>query len=218
MHIPSHTKNRFFLRCIQNNPGKSLGALRLPIDVALIIAGLGIADTVVNLWLTLVGIAGLLSSIVLIIYADRANDFNRLDPQDMKHRYRYVMFWKYPWEFASTMAFIKAFNFLVSGITWIRFDDVFLGACIFIGQAIVLIPEREANGSYSGSTMLSRIKGYVMHRPNRTGAYVMTVGNLVFVIYALSPFNLARFFAGTWNICLNTYLMARASKRLKTEP
>ena len=214
MSLFSRTQNRV-AQCIQNHPGKALGALRLPIDVALIFAGLSTTGMIVNPWITVVGVAGLVSSIVLIFYADLTNSLDKVDPQDLGHRYRFLMFWKYPWEFASTMAFIKSLNFLISGVSLMRFDDFFLGVCILLGQAIVLIPERQQNQTGPASTWFLAVKDFVMHRPNRTGAYVMTVGNFVFVLYALVPFDLARFFAGAWNICLNTYLMARSSKRLK---
>lgn len=214
MPLVSRTLNRV-AQSIQNHPGKALGALRLPIDVALIFASLSSTEMIANPWIMAVGIAGLISSIVLIFYTDRTNSLDQPDPQDVGHRYRFLMFWKFPWEFASTMAFIKAVNFLISGISLMRFDDFFLGVCILVGQAIVLIPERQKNQTSLASTWCLKVKNYVTHRPNRTGAYVMTIGNFIFVMYALSPFDFARFFAGTWNICLNTYLMARSSKRLK---
>lgn len=215
MPLIRRTKKKITQR-IQEHPGKALGALRLPIDMALIFAGLGTTEANANPWVMAVGVAGLISSVVLIFFADRKNSLEQIDPQDLDHRYRYLIFWKYPWEFASTMAFIKAFNFLISGFSMMRLDDFFLGICIFIGQAIVLIPERATNKTgIVATTLCLKIKDFVFDRPNRTGAYVMTVGNLVFVAYALSPFNFARCFAGAWNICLNTYLMARASKRLK---
>ena len=54
-------------------------------------------------------------------------------------------------------------------------------------------------------------------KPQSRSAYIMSLGNVVFAAYALSPFELFRFFAGVWNILLNSYLMARSRKRLKTD-
>lgn len=199
-------------------PGKSLGWLRIPIDLALIKAGFESADQAANPWVLMVGVAGLISSIVLVVFADRTNHSHRIDPQDARHTFKWLLFWKYPWEFASAMAFVKVVNFLISGISRSRADDLFLGLCILIGQAIVQIPERKATEKVQDcATRMSRIRDRISQSPNRVGAYIMSLGNVVFAAYALSPFELFRFFAGVWNILLNSYLMARSSKRLKTD-
>ena len=201
---------------LRDYPGKALGTLRVPIDLALVYAGIDTAGHIMNPWVIMVGVAGLISSIILIIFADRNSGNTLIDPQDASYRFKSLMFWKYPWEFASTMAFIKVINFFISGISLARFDDFFLGLCILIGQSLVQIPERKAGDAPPQSaSKWVKIKDLVAKSPNRAGAWVMTAGNVVFALYALSPFELARFFAGVWNICLNTYLMARASKRLK---
>lgn len=206
----------FFTELLRKYPGKSLGVLRVPIDLALIEAGLDFSGQAFNPWVLMVGVAGLISSVVLIIFADQVHGQIQIDPQDARHRYKSFMFWKYPWEFASVMAFVKVVNFLISGVSRARFDDLFLGICILIGQSLVQIPERKPGENiHASASFWEKLKDRIAQSPNRAGAHVMTVGNVVFAIYALSPFELARFFAGIWNICLNTYLMARASKRLK---
>lgn len=197
-------------------PGKSLGCLRMPIDLALIKAGFESAEQTANPWVLMVGVAGLISSIVLLVFADKASHTTAIDPQDARHRFKWLMYWKYPWEFASVMAFVKVINFLLSGILRARFDDLFLGLCILVGQSIVQIPESKPGTKINPlAPMFVRIKDRVAQSPNRYGAYVMNLGNLVFTAYALSSFEFYRLFAGIWNILLNTYLMARSSKRLK---
>lgn len=199
-------------------PGKSLGVLRVPIDLALIYAGMDFSAQEPNPWVLMVGVAGLISSVVLIIFADQAHNQAQIDPQDATHKFKSLMFWKYPWEFASVMAFVKVINFLISGISRARFDDLFLGLCILVGQSLVQIPERKPGEVIPASANAwQKLKDCIAQSPNRAGAHVMTIGNVVFAMYALSPFDMSRFFAGIWNICLNTYLMARASKRLKRE-
>ena len=63
-------------------PGKSLGILRIPIDLALIRAGFNAEGLISNQWILFVGLVGLISSIVLIIFADQLQRANQVDPQD----------------------------------------------------------------------------------------------------------------------------------------
>lgn len=199
-------------------PGKSLGLLRVPIDLALIRAGINDTGAITNQWISAVGLVGLISSVVLIAFADKQRRTLELDPQDANGYFKWLIFWKYPWEFASAMAFIKALNLLISGVSQKRLDDLFLGLCILFGQLIVQFPERASKRRPpEGMNYLNRVKIWILSRPNRLGAYIMSVGNAVFVVYALSPFEPFRLFSGAWNILLNTYLMARASKRLKID-
>lgn len=199
-------------------PGKSLGLLRVPIDLALIRAGIDATGVITNQWISAVGLVGLISSVVLIAFADKQRRTLELDPQDASGYFKWLVFWKYPWEFASAMAFIKALNLLISGISQQRLDDLFLGLCVLFGQLIVQFPERAHKGRLpEGANYFTRAKVWTLSRPNRLGAYIMSVGNAVFVMYALSPLEPFRLFSGMWNILLNTYLMARASKRLKSD-
>ena len=190
----------------------------MPIDLALIKAGFESANQSANPWVLMVGVAGLISSIVLFVFADRTNHSQSVDPQDLSHRFKWLVFWKYPWEFASAMAFIKVINFLISGVTRSRVDDLFLGLCILIGQSIVQIPERKSTAIKKvPTTLIEKMKIRISQNPNRTGAYIMNIGNVVFAVYALFPLELYRLFAGIWNILLNSYLMARSSKRPKSD-
>lgn len=199
-----------------NFPGKSLGFLRIPIDLALIRAGFNAEGVVLNQWILFVGLAGLISSMVLILFSDQLQRTNQLDPQDSNGYFKWLVFWKYPWEFASAMAFIKSLNLFLSGMTHHRFDDLFLGFCVLVGQLIVQIPERSIQVRYVPRVKyLARVRNWVISRPNRICAYIMSLGNVVFVWYSLSPIEVFRVFSGVWNIFLNIYLMTRASKRLR---
>ena len=98
------------------------------------------------------------------------------------------------------------------------FRRFFFGLCVLFGQLIVQFPERAYKGRPpEGTNYVNRVKVWILSSPNRLGAYIMSVGNAVFVVYALSPLEYFRLFSGIWNILLNTYLMARASKRLKSD-
>lgn len=199
-------------------PGKCLGGLRIPVDLALVKAGLETAEQDANPWVLMVGLAGLMSSIVLVLFADRVNKTATFDPQDAHRRFKWLICWKYPWEFASVMAFVKVLNLSLSGILMARLDDLFLGICILIGQLIVQIPESPPGAKLDPSASpVTRVKAILAQRPNRYGAHVINVGNVGFAISSVYTGDLYRFFAGSWNIILNAYLMARSSKRIKAE-
>ena len=199
-------------------PGKALGGLRIPVDLALVKAGFETAEQSANPWVLMVGLAGLMSSIVLIAFADRTSHSAIVDPQDVRHRFKWIMYWKYPWEFASVMAFVKVINLALSGILMARFDDLFLGICILIGQLIVQIPESKPGVKADASASFAvRLKSILAQRPNRYGAHVINVGNIGFALISIYNADFYRFFAGGWNIILNAYLMARSSKRIKAE-
>lgn len=199
-------------------PGKSLGGLRIPVDLALVKAGFETAEQSANPWVLMVGLAGLMSSIVLIVFADRTSHSAIIDPQDVRRRFKWIMYWKYPWEFASAMAFVKVVNLSLSGVLMARLDDLFLGLCILIGQLIVQIPETKPGTKVEASaSLVVRLKNVLSQRPNRYGAHVINVGNVGFALMSIYNADFYRFFAGGWNIILNAYLMARSSKRIKSD-
>lgn len=222
-------------------PGKLLGLLRIPMDLAMFWAGvqtmtfaplfighdLHVREWVIsveglaavmragNPWVACVGLVGLLSSLVLIAYADPVKHPGKQDPQDHQGLFNPLKFWRYPWEFASLMAIGKALNLLMSGISRARLDDLFLALCLIVGQVLVQIPERSpVPGAVRPQGLFAKLREKIAENPNRACAHVMNIGNLVFTICALAMLEFPRIFAGLWNICLNAYLMARASKRL----
>lgn len=226
---------------LRRYPGKFLGLLRIPMDLAMFWAGVqtmtfaplfigqdlharewvvsvgGLATVIQtgNPWIACVGLIGLVSSIVLIVYADPVKHPGEPDPQDYQSLLNPLKFWKYPWEFASLMAIGKALNLLMSGISRARLDDLFLALCLIVGQLLVQIPQRAlVPGAVRPQSLLAKLKEKIAENPNRACAHVMNIGNLVFTISALVMLDFPRIFAGIWNICLNAYLMARASKRL----
>lgn len=231
----------WFSGLLRRYPGKLLGLLRIPMDLAMLWAGvqamtwtplftghtlqsrewvisvesLTAAMRSGNPWVACVGFVGLLSSLVLIVYADPVKHLGEQDPQDHQGLLNPLQFWRYPWEFASLMAIGKALNLLMSGIYRARFDDFFLALCLIVGQVLVQIPERSpAFDATRPQGLFAKLKEKIAENPNRACAHVMNIGNLVFTICALAMLEFPRIFAGLWNICLNAYLMTRASKRL----
>ncbi len=179
------------------------------------VGGLAAVMRAGNPWVACVGLIGLLSSLVLLVYADPVKHPGEQDPQDHQGLFIPLKFWRYPWEFASLMAIGKALNLLMSGISRARLDDLFLALCLIVGQLLVQIPERSpVPGAVRHQGLFAKLKEKIAENPNQACAHVMNIGNLVFTICALAMLEFPRIFAGLWNICLNAYLMARASKRL----